>query len=337
MNKLRRRFAWLNVLCAIALAGCSPTTPFFLHEDGDLSHYLNEATEINYPILEQSVLPDAAGSEKPFNIENVDIKERWKMPLEEAISIALQNSHVLRSLGGRVAQPVGQSAGSPPESLTFNPDFSSTAYDVAVQETSNTGVEAALSNFDAQLQTRMTWDRSDRPANTLQNVSQFFQQTLERDQMNYQTELSKRMATGTQAFVRSVTTYTSDNNPTRHHFSDWLTSAEFEVRHPLLRGSGVQVNRVPVMLARMNTDIAISDFEINVRDFVFEVEQAYWNLYYYYHNLSAARTGFNSAHETWKQTNTLSEAGKEQGDAANEAQVSGSVFLVQSSFRTSQK
>ena len=51
MNKLRRRFAWLNVLCAVALAGCSPTQPFFLHEDGDLSHYLNEATEINYPIM----------------------------------------------------------------------------------------------------------------------------------------------------------------------------------------------------------------------------------------------------------------------------------------------
>ena len=324
--KMLRRIAWLNVLCACAVAstGCSPTQPFYMHSDCDLSHHLAAATEISFPDTSQPIMPDAARSLTPFNIENIEEVERWKLTLEEAISIAMQNSHVMRSLGGRPAQPVGQSAGSPPGSLSFNPDFSSTAYDVAVQETSNTGVEAALANFDAQLQTQLTWDRQDRLANTLANVSQFFQQSVEGDNVNFQHELSKRTVSGTQWFARNVTTYNSNNNPTQLHFSDWLTSFELEARHPLLRGSGVQVNRVPVMLARINTDIAISDFEINVRDFVYEVEQAYWELVFQYHNLDAARTGFNNAHATWQGIDTRVETGS--AGSADEAQSRGQYY-----------
>lgn len=326
MKMLRRRFAWLNILCAcsLALAGCSPTQPFYMHSDGDLSHYLDSSTEISFPDTQQPPLPDAINSITPFNLENIEEVERWKMTLEEAISIAMQNSHVIRSLGGRPAQPIGQSAGSPPGNLSFNPDFSSTALDVAVQETSNTGVEAALANFDAQLQTRLTWDRQDRLANTIAGVSRFFQRSIEADNVNFEYELSKRAPSGTQWFARNVTTYTSNNNPTRQHFSDYLTSFEVEARHPLLRGSGVQVNRVPVMLARINTDIAISDFEINVRDFVYEVEQAYWELCFHYHNLDAARTGFNSAHATWKGTNTRVDTGS--AGSADEAQSRGQFY-----------
>jgi len=324
--KMLRRIAWLNLLCAFAVAstGCSPTQPFYMHSDCDLSHHLDSATEISFPLTKQRTLADAAGAITPFNIENIEEVERWKLTLEEAISIAMQNSHVMRSLGGRPAQPVGQSAGSPPGSLSFNPDFSSTAYDPAIQETSNTGVEAALANFDAQLQTRLTWDRQDRLANTLQDVSQFFQQSVEADNVNFEHELSKRTVSGTQWFARNVTTYTSNNNPTRRHFSDWLTSFELEARHPLLRGSGVQVNRVPVMLARINTDIAISDFEINVRDFVYEVEQAYWELVFHYHNLDAARTGFSSAHATWQGIDTRVETGS--AGSADEAQSRGQFY-----------
>jgi len=312
--------------------GCAPTQPFFLHEDCNLEHYLDVATEINYPDLDQQSLADATQTAPPLTIENPESRERWKMPLEEAISIAFQNSHNFRSLGGRVATPVGQSAGSPPQNLTLNPDFAPSAYDVAIQETSNTGTEQALAAFDAQLQSRMTWDRTDRPVNLAArfDTNDFFRPETRRDNMNYQTEVSKRAATGTQYFARNVTQYDANNSPTRAHYSDWLTSFEFEMRHPLLRNSGVQVNRVPVMLARMNTDIAISDFEINVRNMVYEVEQAYWELYFHYHNLDAARTGFASAHAIWKQAKTRQTNELEGGEAANEAQSRAQYFAFKS-------
>lgn len=341
MKKLRSKIAWLNIFCTCFALGCSPTQPFFLHDDGDFSHYLDAATEISYPDVEQTTLPDVTEAEAPLTTENTDVKERWKMTLEEAISIAFQNAHNLRTLGARVFTPVGQTAGSPPESLSLNPDFAPSAYDVAIQETSNTGPEAALANFDAQLQSRFTWDRSDRPQNVLPDRTNVFQPTLDRDNINYQTELSKRTASGTQWFFRNVTQYDSTNNPRTAQFdgdpngiralySEWLTSIEMEVRHPLLRNSGVQVNRIPVMLARINTDVAINDFEINVASFIFEIEQAYWNLYFHYHNLDAARTGAASALATWKQTKTRRDKEIERGEAANEAQARAQYFAFKS-------
>lgn len=337
MNKLRSRFRWLHVVCVIAVAGCSPAQPFFLHEVSDLSHYLDAGTEIEYPDLDTPPLPDAEMTKRPQTTEDPDDKTRWKLSLEEVISIALQNSKVLRTLGGRVFTPVGQSAGTPPESLTLNSDFSPTTDDVAIQETSNTGVEAALANFDAQLQSRLTWDRSDRPANVLPNRTNVFQQLLQRDNMNYQTELSKRTPSGSQWFFRNVTQYDSTNTPRteafpgdpngiRAHYSEWFTAFEMELRQPLLRGSGVQVNRAPVMLARLNTDIALSDFEVNVRNFVLEVERAYWELYFHYHDLDSARTGFASAHAIWKQTQNRKTYELEGGEAANEAQSRAQYF-----------
>lgn len=334
MNWNRSTLAWMHIALAIWLAGCSPTQPFFLHEDGDLSHYLDVATEIAYPDLDSTPIPDATEAHAPFTVENTGDEEPWELTLEEAISIAMQNAHVLRSLGGRVFTPVGQSAANPPESLTLNPDFSPSAYDVAIQETSNTGPEAALANFDAQLESQLTWDRTDRPRNVDSSLSSLFLQFTERDSMNYQTELSKRLATGGQMSFRNITQYESSNDPTRVLTSDWFTSLEMEMRHPLLRNSGVQVNRVPLMLARMNTDIAIADFEINVRNFVLEIEQAYWNLYFHYHNLDAARTGAANALQTWKQTQIRGESQIAGGEAANEAQARGQYFTFKSRLET---
>ena len=138
MNRLRSKFRWLNVMCATCILslGCAPTQPFFLHEDGNLEHYLDVATDINYPDLDQQPLPDTTQAAPPLTIENPESRERWRMTLEEALSIAFQNSHNLRSIGGGVGSPVGQSAGSPPQSLTLNPDFQPSAYDVAIQELS---------------------------------------------------------------------------------------------------------------------------------------------------------------------------------------------------------
>ena len=218
----------------------------------------------------------------------------------------------------------------------MNPDFASSIYDVAIQETGTTGVPAALSNFDAQLQTSFTWDRTDRPQNVSPAGEQFFSRVLTRDNINYQTEISKQTASGTQMAFRNITTYDSTNRPLRELFSEWFTSFEFEARQPFLRGAGEAVNRIPIILARINTDVAIADFEIQVRNFVLEVERTYWNLYFYYQNLEAARTGFNSAQATWKQTTTRREQGLDSGEAANEAQSRAQYYLFRSRLEQAQ-
>ena len=41
------------------------------------------------------------------------------------------------------------------------------------------------------------------------------------------------------------------------------------------------------LVARIRTDISIADFEIGLRDYVSNVENAYWDLYYAYRDLDA--------------------------------------------------
>ena len=75
---------------------------------------------------------------------------------------------------------------------------------------------------------------------------------------------------------------------------------EAQVQHPLMRNRGTMVNRIPVVLASLNEDVSIADFEIQVRNLVRDVEVAYWNLYVAYRNVSTAVIGRNSAIATAK-------------------------------------
>ena len=55
-----------------------------------------------------------------------------------------------------------------------------------------------------------------------------------------------------------------------------------------------------ILIARINNDIAIADFELSVRDTVSIVEDAYWELYFAYRNLDAQVSARDSALETWR-------------------------------------
>ena len=93
-----------------ALLGCKPQQPFYFHEKGDLSRYIGMATDIDYPDLNQQPLSEVEGAIAPFTLSNAEPKEIWELKLEDAVRYALQNSKVMRSIGGQIL--------GPPESLT---------------------------------------------------------------------------------------------------------------------------------------------------------------------------------------------------------------------------
>ena len=294
-----RVLAWIAVL---QLCGCHPTQPYFLNEDGDLSHYLDKATDIDYPDVKHDPLPDAQYAKAPHSLINTDEFEFWDLSLEEAVSAALANSKVIRSIAQvRQTRQVGQGVAGPPETLSLNPDFTPTIYDPAIQESGQNGVETALAAFDAQWNTSVFWEKTDRPQNVDNDAgSLIFARLLDNDRANFESELTKRAATGTQWSFRNISTYDASNRPLRVQASEWLTSFEAEARHPLMRGGGTQVNRVPVMLARIRTDISLVQFNQAVRDLLIEVERAYWDLYFFYRNFETAKVGRDSALGTWK-------------------------------------
>ncbi len=330
--------AWMLVLIGTMIfTGCQPTQPFYFKESGDLSLYLDKATDIEYADVDHHRLAEVENTEAPFTISDpfeMDESRIWNLSLEEAVANSLKNSKAIRTAGGnavfRVIPGTTLTSDAIPTTLTTRNDAIPTIYDPALVSTDpQFGVEAALSEFDAQLNANFNWDRIDRPQN-YQTGNPFFVAQFGQNLFTGNLELTKKAATGTQWSLRQNNTYDYNNRTSLIYPSSWLANVEMEARHPLLRGSGVQVNRVNVMLARIREDVSLADFETNIRNLVSDVEEAYWQLYFAYHNLEAAKTGRDSALVTWRRVHALMVNGAEGGEAEKEAQARQQYFEFRS-------
>jgi outer membrane protein TolC len=351
------------VSLAIAISGCAPTQPYFFFEDGDLSHYVGMATEIEHPDVETASLAEVEFAGQPITISNPEFTELWELELQDAVRFALENSKVMRSLGGRAASFGAQRSqqDESPETLLVAPQQTPTVYDPAIIESDpNFGVEGALSAFDAQLGSALFWEKNDRPQNINndqdrdgipdaledenprdgipdQGLERFgFNRVRRQDLGQFNTTLSKRLATGARVAVAANSIYEFSNSGLRELPSDWNQNFELQVSQPLLQGGGLFYNRIAgpfdpfngagspqvdgVLIARIRTDISLADFEAGVRNLVSDVEQAYWDLYFAYRNLEARKIGRDSSLRLWRAIHELAKEGAAQGTAADEAQ-----------------
>ncbi len=356
MNRKYRTFwSWVLIVSMVA-TGCAPQQPFYCREDGDLSHYLDVATEIEYPDVEEPSLCDVQNTLPPLTLKNTENYEIWDLPLSEVVPVTLCNSQVMR-------QSFVQRIGAPPDTISrtlITSGVVTTSYDPALAETvtglsvgsvfQGSGPEAALSEFDAQLDANVFWDKSRQPQNRPDAdpvIGLLFPSILAQELGRGSLGVSKTTAVGTEFAFRNNTTYEGNNIPTtsRPLISAWTTNLEATFVHPLLQGSGAQYNRIAgpmsfdqyaaglgnpidgVMIARIRTDQTLNDFEGGVRNLMRDVEDAYWELYFTYRDLEARKMGRDSALETWKKTNALYLTGARGGSADREAQARSQYFL----------
>jgi outer membrane protein TolC len=349
---MRRQIPLIGVAMAVVLAllaGCQPQEPFYLkHVDGDLSHYKGVATEIEYPDVDADRLDDVCKAKRPFSLTNRDSKDVWDLSLEEAMQIALKNNKVMRNIGGQVQ--------GPPDFILRNPELTPTIYDPALAESNpRTGPEAALSAFDAQFASSLSWQRTNAPMNVNSNLTDlgFEGDVSEHDIGQFQAQLSKVAASGGQFSLSHTVAYDKDrflypfpNNTPYAYPSDWNVKLVAEWRQPLLQGAGTQFNRIAgpgaqpglyngVVIARINTDIALANFEASVRNLVSDVETAYWELYFQYRSLDAVIAGRDSALSTWRKIYTLYRIGGKGGEAEKEAQAREQYYLFRSTAERS--
>jgi len=244
----------------------------------------------------------------------------------------LQNGKLFRGYGTPALQGTRVLPGQ--DTVINAPNAVGTVYNVAIRETepgaigtpgqlglpgsiltntqldSNQGVEAALSQFDAQLTSSLNYTKSDEPRNTVAanpNQPLVFQQ----DQVQWQAEIAKEAANGTQFFFRNVNVYSANSNPVDDPAtpgvegfqvldSFYRTSFEAEVRQPLLRGRGAFINRMPIVISRIGTDQEIANLEAQLQNFVTNVEIRYWELYAAYGGFDAAKKGRDAALQTFR-------------------------------------
>ncbi|HID76423.1 MAG TPA: TolC family protein, partial [Planctomycetaceae bacterium] len=313
---MSRQLICVGPVAALLLAGsiaCRPQQPFFFYEDGDLSHYVGMATDIEYPDVDVASLDDVEQAQPPFTLDNqmLDESKLWDLPLEEAVRIALENSKVIRLL---------DPAFNPDGRLLASSRAVTTIYDPALSESDpRFGVEGALAAFDAAFSTNIFWEQNDAPRNgflspAVPGLASFgvFQQDLG----TFQAQISKLNATGGRTTIRHNVNYDSNNandlTPGLRQFdSDWNVNVEAEIRQPLLQGAGVQFNRIAgpgsipgfyngVMIARLRTDQSLVDFEAAVRNLASDVERAYWELYLRYRVLDVMIEARDRALGIWQ-------------------------------------
>ncbi len=318
-----KRFGTL--LCAFTVAlGCSPNRKFVFNEPSGDSHFQDYATQIEYPNVKSCLSPESATTAAPLTTDNPAEIPAWEMTLDDAIKLAMQRTDVMRTLGASVVQA---------------PTATQTRFDPSLVETNPLGgVEAALSAFDATVNSQLFWQKNNRPNNSsfLIFVPAAFEQTTG----NFTSELAKRTATGARFAVRHNVVYDHNNSPARLFPSDYTGWFEAEWRQPLLLGAGLNYNRIAgpnggapgtyngVLIARINTDISLADFEQGVITFVNDVESAYWELYFAYRNLQAQVAGRNNVLLTWQLVKEKQKIGARGGEADAEAQARSQYYQL---------
>ena len=265
--------------------------------------------DIEYPDVERGAasLFDVEAIQEPPSARRPQDSEKWPMTLDEAIRIALKNSQVVRDSGGRVVSA---------------PQGAVTVFDPAIQEADpRSGVEAALSAFDAQFSSNVIGEQTDRSFNNV-----FFgggQAGVTTTTADVQTGISKQTATGTQFSVSNATNYNRSSIPPsdfQRFSSVFDTLVIGELRHPLLQGAGAEFNRIAgpnatpgnyngVLMARISSDVSLADFEIQVRNLLRDVETTFWELHFAYRDLDAKREGQTLSLEAWQLESQRVDAG----------------------------
>ncbi|MEM6473323.1 MAG: TolC family protein, partial [Planctomycetota bacterium] len=286
--------------------------------DTTTSYHRNVGLSIEYPDVAECQTPTRAAAEsaaQPFALEDPSQLPAMELTLEQAIQMAVGNSPIVRS-----------------STIAVSPN-SSTIYDPALAASSASGVEAALAAFDAQYTNSLRFFRTDRPNSFQLQGFPGFPFATDNSEAAYQSQLSKKTAFGSTFSLRHVVNYTrfnvnADAQLFPSNFNGWV---EAEWRQPLLRGAGLQYNRIiggstgfgqygGVLIARVNEDVALADFETAVIGLVSDVEAAYWNLATAYRVLEANVKGRESALRTYQYQKARLEAGAARPDEEAQAQ-----------------
>ncbi len=282
------------LLASAALLGCASTETLSKTVQNDTTEIDQISKAVDYPSAE--IYP-ASHSAPPITARSVRDLASYSyrdMSLSEAMRTAMENSPVLRQLGGTVLR---------------SPASIQTRYSQQIQNTDpRFSREAALSAFDAQLNGSAVFNKNDQ----IYNNSFFAGGTrgFKQDLHDYRLELSKVTAAGSQLALRSVWKYDANNAPANTFNSAWDAIYEGEIRQPLLQGGGLEFNRIAgpasspgvyngLLIARVNADINQADFEIGLRDFISNVENAYWDLYFAYRDVDARRKAMLKARDAW--------------------------------------
>ena len=273
--------------------GTYRVTPNRIRFDENLTydHDLTVADDLTLADAERITTINYTMAPEPVRLRDRKEIIKWEMTLQEVIFHALSNSKVIRQGGGQFL--------SPNNSLLRSPDSVPTVYDQAIQSTGvlygQRGEQAALSEFDAQFTTRFLYG-----SNSVIQNARFTGlpagSALDETTGQFQTSLQKSLFSGGQIGLSNTWNYSSSNNIAGRLFpSVYEGNMKAEYRQPLLAGAGSLYSMIAgpisdniqgvtgvqqgILIARLNNQITLTDFEISVTNYLRDVEMQYGKLY----------------------------------------------------------
>jgi outer membrane protein TolC len=299
MNRLTRAVV---VAAWVASAGCQRLP--YIDQSKDVPHEPmgtigDEDKEVKQATFLGTLPAPLPRVSKPRTTNDPEALEIWQLSLQEAIRIGLDNSEVVRfislgaqgiPIGGFEPNPVNVFAGGTSGGQLGSGGLA-TVYDPAIQETQ---ISQALSAFDTNFTTSMLWGHSVAPFNNAISAGTFiagarFPVIFNQDTAAFQTGLQKRTATGALLGVTHNINYLYSNSPTNVTPSAYTTNMQFSLTQPLLGSAplaggqasapvGLEANRAPIVISRIQADQSVWNFKVNVQSLVRSIEQQYWSL-----------------------------------------------------------
>lgn len=353
-----------------SLLGCATDPELkYLGDDKQLSYYKTAATSIDYPAVSTQSSPEATMAQRPRTVLDRSKDEIWEISLGEAIQLAIQNNRIIRSRtvgsGPSTILTAGENAPS-----TYDSAIQETNVLFGAR-----GVEAALSAFDAQFTGAMVWGRNASPQNnSIFGGGVGGGGVLTTETGNFNSQLSKQFGYGGAFTVGHSVNYLGNNIPAGQLFrSAYTGNVSAQYTHPLLAGAGADFTRVAgptslsslsaqsgsgfaatsgggggggffnsitgvsqgVVIARINQDITLAEFEASVITMLKDVEDLYWELYLRYREYDTSVTNRNSALQSWREAHRILEAGGKPGfKPSDEAQARDFYFQSRSLAET---
>jgi outer membrane protein TolC len=200
----------------------------------------------------------------------------WRLSLDEAIRIALENAKVIRVLAGTSAVASGQ-----------------TIYDAAI---TNTTIDQAQAAFDPMAKWNNTFSRTNTPTAVFDpfDPRQSIITSTPTDAYLSDVGLTKTNVLGGQwsldwtlnhqRFVGSSSLFNNAQpsgglvNPGFPLDPQNTGALTLSYTQPLLQGAGFPVNMAPIIIARLNTEQSFFQYKDSVQELVRSVIAAYWNL-----------------------------------------------------------
>ena len=293
--------AWMLAACLCGLTACQTpphaTRSSTARRAGDVAAVRLAADQPLSPPTDVPARQVGPAETQPANIVE-RIGQQVRDPAEESEYLAAQRARLnklLETVGAdedleiyyrrqlisfpRLLEHLGGISGRPVQRMTLQEVIQRTLRNSYLIQTQayNPAIDAARvveaeANFDAVFFTNFTNDKQNRPSSS---------QLSGTDTQNriFESGVRKLLATGMQVQAGYNLTRTETDLVFQTLNPSYFNQFFVEFRQPLLRGFGLDFNRSEIELRRLDRSISAERFGREVRETLFNVEQAYWRLY----------------------------------------------------------